>query len=174
MIYRKQVYDYVIKQGNNWPPIHANLHYIDDSFIDLSDAFRVEIIITKRNDRNNLLVRDEVKIVNLATSEVEYYFPGGKTAAAGEYQFEFVIYYNDGAIDTIPREKYYYLYIHHSLDFERKLRVDRTKSMLSSITISGIVIPHSNDLSGFIVIPMLPPVSDSHKDLFSTIIVDTI
>ncbi len=114
---REEKYNFIIKQGNLWPPIVANLLYDDGDPIDLTAVDKVHIVITRRNDRNNVLLNKPVAVTNLAEAEVTYRWEDEETDWSGEYQFEFVIYYLDGVLLTIPKHTYYYLWIQSSLDF---------------------------------------------------------
>lgn len=95
--------DIEYKQGDTIP-IQANLP------TDLSNA--TALFFEIESDFGSFSLSKEATILDPAAGEVSYSFSDGETDQAGPYNMEWRVEWQDGQIETFPRNGYDELYIH--------------------------------------------------------------
>lgn len=94
---------FVIKQGDNFPHVRAQISQEDMSQVSLGSA-TVRFLMTSQNGVRQ--VEGTADIIDDANGIVEYQWQDGNTDIHGNYKAEFEITYGDGRKTTVPADKY--------------------------------------------------------------------
>jgi hypothetical protein len=106
--------DFVIKQGDNYPPLRATLRD-QDGPIDLTTALEVRLVL--RSQGSGLaFISGDVTFPDAAGGEVQYAWLEGDTDDIQSFNGEFEITWPDGKIQTVPNDGYFTVEVKPDLD----------------------------------------------------------
>ena len=95
-----------IKVGDTAPDLQATLLNSDGSVIDLTTADAVLFHMRERGSTTILIERTADIVAPATAGVVKYVWQTADTTAAGTYDGEFEVTFNDGSITTVPNNGY--------------------------------------------------------------------
>lgn len=105
--------DRIMKQGDTWKPLLANMSHSDAGF-DLEDA--VSITLRMRSRDKTVVISGPMVLEDPVTFLVSYDWDVGDTAVAGVYDAEIEVDWGLGRIETFPNDGYREIELVEELD----------------------------------------------------------
>lgn len=94
--------EFNIKVGDRLPVLVATILDGDGAAVNLSTATTVAFRMRTQGGSGAALFTTNCVITDATNGVVEYRWAAGNTSAAGTYDGEFVVTWNDGRIQTVP------------------------------------------------------------------------
>lgn len=113
--------DFYIKQNDTKPTLIAALTETpsggEAKAIDLTTAAKVNLVVREKGatDPTAPKLKKECAVLDQKGGEIEYAWEAEDTNTSGEFYFEFEIEWEDGSIESIPRQGYYLLDVEDDL-----------------------------------------------------------